>query len=71
VHGGRYTPCGFGRTQSRAAWPELRGPDNEPSSPLPFDGDLTLWLILSKAFLLAEDGGIEDPVIRRQIERRL
>ena len=30
-------------------------------------GDRTLSIILSKAFLLAEDGKIEDPAIVRQI----
>ena len=34
---------------------------------LPFEGDSTLSLILSKAFLLAEDAKIKDPSIVRQI----
>jgi hypothetical protein len=34
---------------------------------LPFEGDATLALILSKAFLLAEDDKIADPTITRQI----
>jgi hypothetical protein len=34
---------------------------------LPFEGDQTLSLILSKAFLLAEDSKIKDPTITRQI----
>jgi hypothetical protein len=34
---------------------------------LPFEGDLTLSVILSKAFLLAEDDRIEGESIRRQI----
>ena len=34
---------------------------------LPFEGDNTLSLILSKAFLLANDDSIEDPTIRNQI----
>src|SRR5262249_39866289 len=34
---------------------------------LPFEGDSTLALILSKAFLLADDEGITDPTITRQI----
>ncbi|MBK9166860.1 MAG: DUF4132 domain-containing protein [Bryobacterales bacterium] len=34
---------------------------------LPFDGDRILSLILSKAFLLAEDSRIRDETIRRQI----
>ncbi len=37
---------------------------------LPFEGDLTLSVILSKAFLLAEDSKIKDPVINRQIDGR-
>jgi len=36
---------------------------------LPFEGDRTLSLILSKAFLLAEDGKIEDATIVNQIKR--
>jgi hypothetical protein len=35
---------------------------------LPFEGDETLSLILSKAFMLADDDKIKDPSIRRQIE---
>jgi hypothetical protein len=34
---------------------------------LPFEGDSTLSIILSKAFLLADDRGITDPTILRQI----
>ena len=34
---------------------------------LPFEGDPTLSVILSKAFLLAEDAKIRDPTIRQQI----
>lgn len=37
---------------------------------LPFDPDVRLSLILSKAFLLARDTAIADPSIRAQIERR-
>ncbi len=37
---------------------------------LPFEGDRTLSIILSKAFLLAEDDTITDPTILRQIEGR-
>jgi hypothetical protein len=37
---------------------------------LPFDADVRLSLILSKAFLLARDRSISDPSIRAQIERR-
>jgi hypothetical protein len=36
---------------------------------LPFEGDRTLSLILSKAFLLAEDHKIKDPTILGQIEQ--
>jgi hypothetical protein len=37
---------------------------------LPFEGDRTLSIILSKAFLLAADGEITDPTITRQIHQR-
>ena len=37
---------------------------------LPFEGDHTLSIILSKAFLLAEDAKIADPTIMSQIERK-
>ena len=36
---------------------------------LPFEGDATLSLILSKAFLLAEDDKIKDRSIVSQIAR--
>ena len=36
---------------------------------LPFEGDRTLSLILSKAFLLADDGKIKDESILTQIRR--
>ena len=36
---------------------------------VPFEGDQTLAIILSKAFLLAEDKKISDPSITRQIKR--
>jgi hypothetical protein len=36
---------------------------------LPFEGDKTLSIILSKAFLLAEDGKITDRTILSQIKR--
>jgi len=46
-------------------------PDRAPAETwglfLPFEGDGTLSVILSKAFLLAEDRTIEDPAITRQI----
>ena len=35
---------------------------------LPFEGDQTLSIILSKAFMLAEDTKIKDPTITRQIK---
>jgi len=34
---------------------------------LPFEGDRTLSIILSKAFLLTEDKKITDPTITRQL----
>jgi hypothetical protein len=37
---------------------------------LPFEGDQTLSVILSKAFLLAEDNKIKDPSIMNQIRRK-
>ena len=37
---------------------------------LPFEGDSTLSIIISKALLLAEDSNITDPTIARQIARR-
>jgi hypothetical protein len=36
---------------------------------LPFEGDTTLSLILSKAFLLAADTAITDPAIVSQLTR--
>ena len=36
---------------------------------LPFEGDSTVSVILSKAFLLADDRKIKDPTIKRQIKR--
>jgi hypothetical protein len=36
---------------------------------IPFEGDQTLAIILSKAFLLADDKKITDPSITRQIKR--
>jgi len=45
------------------------GYSNKPSHIyLPFDGDRTLSVILSKAFLLADDTKITDPTILRQIQ---
>ena len=37
---------------------------------LPFEGDGTLSIIISKALLLADDTKIKDPTITRQIDRR-
>jgi hypothetical protein len=37
---------------------------------LPFEGDNTLAVILSKAFLLTNDADIKDETIRRQIVPR-
>jgi hypothetical protein len=36
---------------------------------VPFEGDGTLAIILSKALLLADDTAIDDPTIVRQIKR--
>ena len=44
--------------------------DAEPGPFIPFEGDHTLAVILSKAFLLAEDDKIADPTITRQIAAR-
>ena len=38
-----------------------------PQVYLPFEGDATLSIILSKAFLLADDRAIKDLVILRQL----
>jgi hypothetical protein len=48
-------------------------PDRSNRAPdvfLPFEGDQTLAVILSKAFMLAEDDKIADPTITRQIAAR-
>jgi hypothetical protein len=48
--------------------PDRRGESGKSGNVfLPFEGDTTLSLILSKAFLLAEDTRITDPTILRQI----
>ena len=44
------------------------GPGDEVM--LPFEGDLTLAVILSKAFLLAEDDKIKDPTILSQLDHQ-
>jgi hypothetical protein len=36
---------------------------------LPFEGDSTLSVIVSKAFLLADDANITDPTITNQLKR--
>jgi hypothetical protein len=41
-----------------------------PQVYLPFEGDATLSIILSNAFLLAEDKAIKDPLILRQLGER-
>jgi hypothetical protein len=38
---------------------------------LPFEGDQTLSLILSKAFMLVDDDTIKDPSIKSQIRQGL
>ena len=43
------------------------GPSEVTNLALPFEGDARLSVILSKAFLLAEDDKITDPVILRQL----
>ena len=48
--------------------PATAGPGNKLF--LPFEGDRTLAIILSKAFLLAEDAKIQDPTILHQISGR-
>ena len=49
--------------------PQRRGDDAADRIYLPFEGDATLSLILSKAMLLARDTAIKDPTIIRQIKR--
>lgn len=50
------------------------GPEHQPPHSdrlmLPFDGDRTLSVILSKAFLLADDSKISDPLIVSQLRSR-
>ena len=50
--------------------PDSRARLNEEQMYLPFEGDRTLSIILSKAFLLAEDWKIKDPTITRQMAVR-
>jgi hypothetical protein len=47
--------------------PDAKARAGTPQVYLPFEGDATLSIILSKAFLLANDGAIKDPVILRQL----
>ncbi len=50
--------------------PDSRKRASSPGVYLPFEGDRTLSIILSKAFLLAADDQITDPTITRQIRWR-
>jgi hypothetical protein len=50
--------------------PDSRARSNDAQVYLPFEGDATLSIILSKAFLLAEDSKIKDATINRQIDSR-
>jgi hypothetical protein len=50
--------------------PDARARSSNEPVYLPFEGDTTLSIILSKAFLLADDGKIKDETINRQIDRR-
>jgi hypothetical protein len=47
--------------------PDAKARAGTPQVYLPFEGDATLSIILSEAFLLAEDNAINDPVILRQL----
>ena len=48
--------------------PDARSQSKQDELFLPFEGDNTLSIIISKALLLAEDTKIKDPTILRQIE---
>jgi hypothetical protein len=50
--------------------PDARARLNDAPVYLPFEGDATLSIILSKALLLSEDSKIADPTIKRQIDGR-
>jgi hypothetical protein len=50
--------------------PDSRARAGQDDLFLPFEGDATLSIILSKALLLADDTKIKDPTITRQIDRR-
>jgi hypothetical protein len=49
--------------------PDSRSRSGEDSLFLPFEGDNTLSIVISKALLLADDTNIKDPTITRQIEK--
>ena len=48
--------------------PDSRSRSKQDDLFLPFEGDNTLSIIISKALLLAEDTEIKDPTIKRQID---
>ena len=50
--------------------PDRNQKDHTQSIFLPFEGDTGLSIILSKAFLLAEDDKIKDPTIVSQIKSK-
>lgn len=50
--------------------PDARARVSQDDLYLPFEGDSTLSIVISKALLLAEDTKIKDPTITRQIELR-
>ena len=50
--------------------PDSRSPATPDDLFLPFEGDSTLSIIISKALLLADDAKIKDPTIARQIDAR-
>jgi hypothetical protein len=50
--------------------PDARARASQDDLYLPFEGDNTLSIIISKAFLLADDTKIKDPSITRQIDSR-
>ena len=50
--------------------PDSRSRERPGGLFLPFEGDGTLSIIISKALLLAGDARIKDPTITQQIDRR-
>jgi hypothetical protein len=50
--------------------PDSRVRSHDSEAYIPFEGDLTLSIILSKAFLLVQDSKIKDSTINRQIDGR-